>query len=156
MKMNYEILLQSANELFKTEPTQLSLLSNASAFIYENIPNLNWSGFYLFDGHQLTLGPFQGKVACNVIAPGKGVCGTALITKKVQVVDDVNAIDNHIACDGNSQSEVVIPIIHNHEVYGVLDVDAPIIARFDQALVSFLREYVAILSKYIDFSRKLI
>lgn len=156
MKMNYEILLQSANELFKTEPNQLSLLSNASAFIFENIPHLNWAGFYLFDGHQLTLGPFQGKVACNVIAPGKGVCGTALVTKQVQVVDDVNAIDNHIACDSNSQSETVIPIIHHGDVYGVLDVDAPVKARFDQDLVSFLTQYVAILSKYIDFSKKLV
>ncbi len=156
MKVNYEILLQSADELFKTEPNQLSLLSNASAFIYENIPNLNWSGFYLFDGSNLTLGPFQGKVACNVIAPGRGVCGTALLTKQVQVVADVNAIDNHIACDNNSQSEVVIPIIKNGVVYGVLDVDAPVTSRFDHDLVEFFKEYILILSKYIDFSIKLV
>jgi L-methionine (R)-S-oxide reductase len=156
MKMNYDILLESANALFKDEPNTLSLLSNASAFLNENIPTINWVGFYLFDGTKLTLGPFQGKVACQVIEPGRGVCGTALVEKKTQVVKDVHAIDNHIACDPNSNSEVVIPIFNKLSVYGVLDIDSPVTNRFDSELVHFLEQFVVILSKYIDFSVKLV
>ena len=149
-------MLESADNLFKSEPNTLSLLSNAAAFLKENLDNLNWVGFYLFDGTNLTLGPFQGKVACNVIAPGKGVCGTGFIEKKTQVVGDVSKIENHIYCDPNSQSEVVIPIMNGSDVYGVLDLDAPIVERFDTQLVHFLEDYVKILTKYIDFNKGLI
>lgn len=154
--MNYVFLLESAKSLLQDSPNNLSLLSNASAFIKDNIENLNWAGFYLFDGTRLTLGPFQGKVACEIINPGRGVCGTAYQTKEIQVVEDVHAIDNHIACDPLSMSETVIPIINNGEVWGVFDLDAPVPNRFDKELVDFLTKFVEILTKYIDFNKSLI
>lgn len=149
--MSYRSLLQLGAHLLSDEPTQISLLANASAFLNENIDQINWVGFYLYDGQKLTLGPFQGKVACNIIKPGLGVCGTALSTQETQVVDDVHVIYNHIVCDENSQSEVVIPIIKENRVFGVLDVDSPIKARFDKDLVKFLEDFVEIIIKRIDF-----
>lgn len=154
--MKYVFLLESAKALLQDSPNNLSLLSNASAFINDNIENLNWVGFYLFDGTKLTLGPFQGKVACEIIHPSRGVCGTAYTTKEIQVVKDVHAIDNHIACDPLSSSETVIPIINHGEVWGVFDLDSPIVNRFDQDLVDFLTKFVEILTKYIDFNKSLI
>lgn len=149
-------MLESAENLFKSEPNTLSLLSNAAAFLKQNLENLNWVGFYLFNGTNLTLGPFQGKVACNVIAPGKGVCGTGYLEKKTQVVPDVSKIDNHIYCDPNSQSEVVVPIMNGNTCFGVLDLDAPIVDRFDTQLVDFLQEFILIVTKNIDFNKGLI
>ncbi|VEU83186.1 GAF domain-containing protein [Acholeplasma hippikon] len=154
--MNYVFLLESAKSLLQDSPNNLSLLSNASAFIKDNFDNLNWVGFYLFDGTKLTLGPFQGKVACEIIHPGRGVCGTAYVTKETQVIPDVHAIDNHIACDAASMSETVIPIMNHGEVWGVFDLDAPITNRFDEEFVDFLQKYVEILTKYIDFNKSLI
>lgn len=154
--MNYVTLLASAEALLKDEPNTLSLLSNASAFLKESIENLNWVGFYLFDGEKLTLGPFQGKVACNIIYPEKGVVGTGFSTKEIQVVPDVSKIENHIYCDPLSMSEVVLPIISNDQVWGVLDLDAPIIDRFDEALVEFLKDFTKKLVKYIDFNKSFI
>ncbi len=154
--MNYVTLLESAEALLKDEPNTLSLLSNASAFLKESIENLNWVGFYLFDGEKLTLGPFQGKVACNIIFPKKGVVGTGFSTKEIQVVPDVSKIENHIYCDPLSMSEVVLPIIHNDKVWGVLDLDAPVIDRFDDGLVLFLKDFTEKLIKYIDFDKSFI
>lgn len=154
--MNYDLILESASELLKDEPNNLSLLSNASAFLKQNIDQLNWVGFYLFNQKNLTLGPFQGKVACNVIAPGKGVVGTGFIKKETIVVDDVNKIDNHIMCDPLSQSEVVIPIMNQESVWAILDVDAPITNRFDSHLVDFLQQFGRLIEKYIDFNGSLI
>lgn len=154
--MNYVTLLESAEALLKDEPNTLSLLSNASAFLKENIENLNWVGFYLFDGEKLTLGPFQGKVACNIIFPKKGVVGTGFSTKEIQVVPDVSKIENHIYCDPLSMSEVVLPIIHHDKVWGVLDLDAPVIDRFDDGLVLFLKDFTEKLIKYIDFDKSFI
>ncbi len=154
--MNYGILLQSANELFKDEPNNLSLLSNASAFIKQNIDHLNWVGFYLYTQKDLTLGPFQGKVACNIIPPGKGVVGTGYLKKEIIVVEDVNKIENHIMCDPLSQSEVVVPIMHAGKVWAIFDIDAPVTNRFDQDLVHFLQQFGQLLEKYIDFNAGLI
>ena len=154
--MNYVNLLESAKSLLADSPNNLSLLSNASAFINDNIKDLNWAGFYIYDKTNLTLGPFQGKVACEVIAPGRGVCGTAFITKEIQVVKDVHAIDNHIACDPNSNSEIVVPILHNNEVWGVLDVDSPVIDRFNDELVDFFTKFTEIITNKLDFNKSLI
>ncbi|CCV63818.1 conserved hypothetical protein [Alteracholeplasma palmae J233] len=147
--MKYKTLLASAKNLIDNEKYTISLLSNVSAFIFESIDTLNWAGFYLHKDSLLILGPFQGKVACNIIEPKKGVCGTALDLKKTMVIPDVHQHDNHIACDANSQSEVVIPIMINDFVYGVLDIDSPITNRFDEDLVKFLEELVTYIEKVI-------
>jgi len=148
--MKNKVLLETAQALLESQPNQIALLSNASAFLYESIDCLNWVGFYLFDGKELNVGPFQGKVACAVIPLGKGVCGEAAVKRSTMVVKDVHQHENHIACDSNSQSEVVVPIFINEQLFGVLDVDSPIINRFDQDTVVFLEEFVKILIKTID------
>ena len=107
-----------------------ALLSNLSAFIKENIDNINWAGFYIYKDKELVLGPFQGKIACTRIQPGKGVCGTAFIYAKTIIVEDVHKFEGHIACDSDSLSEIVVPIIINNNVWGVIDVDSPILSRF--------------------------
>ncbi len=148
--MKNQELLESAVALLETQPNQISILSNASAFLNDSFDRLNWVGFYLFDGTNLTVGPFQGHVACSVIPLGKGVCGEAAVLKKTMVVEDVLSHDNHIACDANSRSEVVVPIFISDKLFGVLDVDSPIINRFDEEIVQFLEEFVKLLVKTID------
>lgn len=148
--MNYNILLETAKALLESQPNQIARLSNASAFLYESIDTLNWVGFYLYDGNILTVGPFQGKVACAEIELGKGVCGEAAIKNETMVVKDVHQHENHIACDSNSQSEVVVPIYVGGKLYGVLDVDSPVIDRFDLELVKFFEQFVELFIKTID------
>ena len=110
----------------------ISNLANASALIFQTLPNLNWVGFYLRNGDRLELGPFQGKVACTVIPIGKGVCGTAAQSEKTIVVPNVHKFEGHIACDSASNSEIVVPIFKNGELYGVLDIDSPVANRFTE------------------------
>jgi L-methionine (R)-S-oxide reductase len=148
--MDYESLLNEAQYLLEDQPNQIALLSNASAFIFQTIEKLNWSGFYLYDGQSLKVGPFQGHVACHTIPLGKGVCGEAAQERVTKVIDDVLSYQNHIACDANSRSEVVIPIFKNDRLFGVLDIDSPVHSRFDPKLVSFLESFVDILTKFID------
>ncbi len=106
-------------------------LANASALLMQMLPDLNWVGFYQLKGQELVLGPFQGKVACVRIAMGKGVCGTAAAKRTTVVVPDVHAFPGHIACDSASNSEVVVPLLHQGRLIGVLDVDSPKFNRFD-------------------------
>lgn len=148
--MKKQEYLKTAEALLLEQPNELALLSNASAFIFETFDRLNWAGFYLWDGKQLTVGPFQGKVACSTIPLGKGVCGEAAERKMTMVVKDVHQHANHIACDANSQSEVVVPIFISGKLYGVLDIDSPVINRFDAEIVSFFEEFVQLLVKTID------
>ena len=108
----------------------VTVLSNASALLYEELEDLNWSGFYLNTGEKLILGPFQGKVACTAIEFGNGVCGTAAKLGHTVVVDDVHTFEGHIPCDGASNSEIVIPLYLNEALFGVLDIDSPILSRF--------------------------
>jgi len=143
-------LLKTAEALLLEQPNELARLSNASAFIFETFDRLNWAGFYLWDGKQLTVGPFQGKVACSTIPLGKGVCGEAAQRNMTMVVKDVHQHANHIACDANSQSEVVVPIFIKGKLYGVLDIDSPVIDRFDSELVAFFEHFVQLLVKTID------
>lgn len=143
-------LLEAAQLLLEEQPNELAILSNASAFINDTIDQLNWAGFYLWDGKQLTVGPFQGKVACSTIPLGKGVCGEAALKRQTLVIKDVQNHQNHIACDANSRSEVVVPIFIKDRLYGVLDVDAPIENRFDEDLVQFFQDLVEIIVKVID------
>lgn len=143
-------LLEQAAVLLSEQPNELAILSNASAFLNDTFDRLNWAGFYLWDGKNLTVGPFQGKVACSLIPLGKGVCGEAALRKMTLVVKDVHAHPNHIACDENSRSEVVVPIFIKDKLYGVLDVDSPVVDRFDEEIVSFFQDFVQLLIKTID------
>ncbi len=154
--MNYEELLKQAQSLMASQPNRIALLSNASAFLYEVIENLNWVGFYLLEKDVLTVGPFQGKVACSLIPLGKGVCGEAAKTRQTMVIDDVHRHENHIACDALSASETVVPIVIGNRLFGVLDVDSPQLARFDSSLVRFLEDFVALLVKIIDKSHPIV
>ncbi len=107
-------------------------LSNISALLYQALPDINWVGFYLMQDGKLILGPFQGKVACVEIAIGKGVCGTAVAKNEIQLVTDVHAFPGHIACDGASRSEIVLPLRKNGTIIGVLDIDSPLPGRFTE------------------------
>lgn len=127
----YASLAQQLAALLEGEPDAVANAANMSALIYQLVPDLNWAGFYFMRGPELVLGPFQGKVACVRIPVGRGVCGTAVERAASIVVPDVHAFPGHIACDGASRSELVVPLIRNGRVLGVLDLDSPHPNRFD-------------------------
>src|SRR6202046_2732517 len=135
------------------ERNGLANAANLSALLYEALPDLNWAGFYFLDGRELVLGPFQGKVACVRIALGRGVCGTAAERKETMIVPDVNAFPGHIACDTASRSEIVVPLIKGGRLLGVLDIDSPQIARFDQEDGVGLNAAAALLVQSSDLDR---
>ncbi|NLX70332.1 MAG: GAF domain-containing protein [Clostridiales bacterium] len=137
--------------LIEDEADWLASLSNAAALLYLLIENINWAGFYLYKQGELVLGPFQGKPACTRIPLGKGVCGTAAQTREIQVVKDVDLFPGHIACDAASKSEIVIPIIKGNRLIGVLDIDSPVKARFDDRDARGLSDFVDILNRYIHW-----
>ena len=139
--MKYKTLLETAEQLLNDQPNQIAILAIASAFIFQC--------FYLYNGKILTVGPFQGNVACAEIELGKGVCGEAAIRKETMIVDDVTKHENHIACDANSRSEIVVPIYIKDALYGVLDIDSPITSRFDQDTADFFKEFVQLLIKQL-------
>ena len=150
---SYSLMNNQLRALIEGESNLIANLSNASALLYETLPQINWSGFYLFEdsSKELVLGPFQGKVACVRIQLGKGVCGTAFEQKKSIVVEDVNQFPGHIACDAASQSEIVVPLeTKNGELIGVLDIDAPITGRFDEIDRKYLEEFATILMNAVD------
>ena len=109
----------------------LPVMANSAALIFDTLNDVNWAGFYIVKGSKLILGPFKGKVACVEIEKGRGVCGTAFETKKTVLVRDVHEFPDHIACDAASESEIVIPLINDGEVFAVLDIDSPRSGRFD-------------------------
>jgi len=127
----YTELLQQAEALLGGERNRVANAANLSALIWQALPDLNWAGFYLRDGRDLVLGPFQGKPACVRIALGRGVCGTALQKAETVMVADVHRFPGHIACDSASNSEIVVPLLHGDNVLGVLDLDSPQFSRFD-------------------------
>ena len=129
---DYPLILEEIRSLAEEECRYVPLLSNVSALLFDALPALNWAGFYLADGNALLLGPFQGKVACIRIPFGKGVCGTAAETGETVVVPDVHAFPGHIACDGASNSEIVVPLFANGALFGVLDIDSPVFDRFTE------------------------
>ena len=145
--MDYTTLVAQVRALTENVPHPIANLANASAAIWQAMERINWAGFYLMEQGKLVLGPFQGKPACIEIAVGKGVCGTAVQQAKTILVEDVHQFPGHIACDSASNSEIVIPIFKNGEIYGVLDIDSPYFARFTEedqlgleALVRVLEE----------------
>ena len=150
MEVNYESLCRQAAGILEEEPWYFSCLSNLSALIMENLPQLNWAGFYLMRSGRLTVGPFQGKPACIHIAPGKGVCGTAVAEDKTILVPDVHEFPGHIACDSASASEIVIPIHQGGGIIGVLDIDSPVKNRFDKKDQAGLESLVRLIEKSLE------
>jgi GAF domain-containing protein len=128
----YLELAEQARGLLHGERDRIANAANFAALVYHALPDLNWAGFYFFDGTELVVGPFQGQPACIRIALGTGVCGTAATTRQTQVVPDVNAFPGHIACDSASRSEIVVPLYLGERLIGVWDVDSPKLARFDE------------------------
>jgi GAF domain-containing protein len=129
----YAELVEQARGLLEGEPDLIANAANFSALVYHGLPQLNWAGFYLFDGTELVVGPFQGKPACIRIALGRGVCGTAAQERQTQLVRDVSTHPNHIYCDAASQSEIVVPLVRRDgPLLGVWDVDSPVTDRFDE------------------------
>jgi GAF domain-containing protein len=139
-------LLEQINALVKVDLPLVSNLSNAAA-VLANYENINWCGFYLVEGDNLYLGPFQGEPACTVIPKGKGVCGKAFEEKKSVIVKNVKKFKGHIACSTMSRSEIVVPIISGGEVKAVIDIDAPVINRFDDKDREILEEIAGFLAK---------
>ncbi len=148
---NYKLVLSQLEALLKMEENIITKLANSSALLNLFLEDVNWVGYYLYDSEKdnLVLGPFQGLPACTRIKIGNGVCGTAASEKTTQLVADVHCFEGHIACDANTNSEIVIPIIKNGEIYGVLDIDSPIKARFDEIDQKYLENFVETLEKYI-------
>ena len=130
MKTNYRMICEQAAGLREAEPWYVAALSNLSALVMDTLTDLNWAGFYLMKDGRLVVGPFQGKPACIHIDPGKGVCGMAVLRNETVVVPDVHLFPGHIACDGASESEIVIPVRENGQVRAVMDIDSPVKNRF--------------------------
>lgn len=127
----YADLVAQARALLAGEHDRIANAANLSALVYHALPSLNWVGFYLYDGNELVVGPFQGQPACVRIPLDKGVCGAAASTRQTQRVADVDAFPGHIACDSASRSEVVVPLVRDGELIGVFDIDSPELDRFD-------------------------
>lgn len=128
----YPLLLEQGRALLENETDIIANMANFSALIFNSLPDLNWAGFYIMREGELVLGPFQGQVACVRIPVGKGVCGTCVATGEIQRVEDVHAFPGHIACDAASNSEIVLPVRLRGEIIAVLDIDSPILNRFDE------------------------
>lgn len=129
---DYKLLCEQLRSLTESVPYVTANLANASALLYETLPDLNWAGFYLYQNNKLILGPFQGKTACIEIAMGKGVCGTAAQKGETVVVEDVHQFPGHIACDSASNAEIVVPLYVRGTLFGVLDIDSPVRCRFSE------------------------
>ena len=150
----YRVLGQQLSALLTGERNAVANMANASALLMLALENINWVGFYLLHGRELVLGPFQGKPACIRIPMGRGVCGTAAQEKKTQLIPDVHAFPGHIACDEASQSEIVIPLLWEGELIGVLDIDSPLLGRFDARDQSGLEALARILENGCDWQTR--
>ncbi|MBE7095842.1 GAF domain-containing protein [Bacillus cereus] len=145
----YETVIKQLDALLTGEPNVVANLSNASALLNQFLDRVNWVGFYVTDGNQLVLGPFQGMPACVRIPFGRGVCGVAAETKTTQLVADVHQFPGHIACDSASNSEIVVPLVKEGTIIGVLDIDSPEKNRFDEIDQRYLEKFVETLLKHI-------
>ena len=150
MEIFYQTLAKSIRDLLGDERDFLANAANVVAVLYEELPEVNWAGFYLLKGQDLVLGPFQGRPACTRIGPGKGVCGAAATKRETVVVENVQKFPGHIACDKASKSEIVVPMVHTGRLIGVLDLDSPILARFDDEDRAGLEEIVRLLLEASD------
>ena len=142
-----ELYVQIAGQLRGLLAGEHDLIANAanlSALLFYSLPDLNWAGFYFYKQGELVLGPFQGQPACVRIALGKGVCGTAAARRETIIISDVHSFPGHIACDSASNSEIVVPLVKDKQLLGVLDLDSPTVARFDEADAAGLNEIAEI------------
>ena len=142
-----DTLPEQLENLISPDKYEITSLSNMSALIFNTMPEVSWAGFYIVKEGKLILGPFQGKIACTEINFGKGVCGTTAVKKETIIVKNVHEFPGHIACDSESNSEIVVPIFKNRELYGVLDLDSKKLERFDQKDKILLESLVKILEK---------
>lgn len=145
-----QLFFEQYKNLIESNHNEITILANTSAFIMQNFKDISWSGFYLYQDNELILGPFQGKIACTNIPLSQGVCGKAATTRKTLIVDDVHLFPGHIACDSESKSEIVIPIMIKGHLYGVLDLDSTSIARFNKNDQMIFEKIVDILSQQLS------
>jgi GAF domain-containing protein len=148
--MNYELKLKEFKSLINDIDYEITLLSQSAAYIYNNIDNISWVGYYLLKDDKLILGPFNGNVACTIIKIGNGVCGTSFLKDGIINVEDVHQFKGHIACDNKTNSEIVLPIHKNDYKYGVLDIDSYSFNRFDNELESFLKNIVLLINDKLN------
>jgi GAF domain-containing protein len=146
----YSGLAAQLRSLLEGERDFIANAANLSSLVYHSLPDLNWAGFYLLKDGELVLGPFQGKPACVRIAIGKGVCGTAAEQRQTILVDNVHEFPGHIACDSESNSEVVVPLIKDQQLIGVLDLDSPLPGRFDGEDAKGLNELVSLFMESLE------
>lgn len=146
---NYSLMAAQLAALTENVPYETANLANAAALLWQGLPQINWVGFYKMEDGKLVLGPFQGKTACIVIPVGQGVCGTAVAEDQTQLVENVHQFPGHIACDSASNSEVVVPIHKNGTIWGVLDVDSPVVGRFTEEDKQGLEQIAFVLEKVL-------
>lgn len=149
MATDYNLMRAQLKTLSEGVDWDITILANAAALLWESLDEINWAGFYMMRDGRLELGPFQGKIACTVIEAGKGVCGTAVLEDRTQLVPDVHAFPGHIACDSASNSEIVIPLHRHGSIYGVLDIDSPLIGRFTEEDRAGLELFASVLEEAI-------
>ena len=147
--VNYDQILAQLSALVEGIPYEVANLANASSLLWQELPDINWAGFYKMTDGALVLGPLQGKPACIRIPVGKGVCGTAVAEDRTQLVYNVHDFPGHIACDCASNSEIVVPIHVNGEIWGVLDIDSPSIGRFSKEVQAGLERFVGVLEQVL-------
>ena len=147
--VNYDLICAQLSALTEDIPYEIANLSNAAALLWQELPDINWAGFYRMEGGSLVLYPFQGKPACIRIPVGRGVCGTAVAEDRTQLVPDVHQFPGHIACDSASNSEIVVPIHVNGKIWGVLDIDSPCFDRFTEADREGLEAVAAVLERVL-------
>ena len=147
--VNYDMLIKELTALTDGVPYETANLAIASALLWQNLPDINWAGFYKMTDGKLVLGPFQGKPACIIIPVGKGVCGTAVAQDRTQLVADVHEFPGHIACDSASNSEIVVPIHADGSIWGVLDIDSPRKNRFTETDKAGLEAFVRVLESIL-------
>jgi GAF domain-containing protein len=149
---HYAELTAELDALLSGEPDPIANAANAAAAIYHSLDGLNWAGFYFLRGNELVLGPFQGRPACVRIALGSGVCGTAAAERRSVLVPDVEAFPGHIACDAASRSELVVPLLGSAGLLGVLDLDSPVLARFDETDRAGCEALATVVVRHLDQS----
>ena len=148
----YQIINEQLSYLLEGEPNVLANLSNASALLKISFPNTVFAGFYLFNGNELILGPFQGGVSCVRIALGKGVCGESAASRQTVIVGDVKTYPNYISCDSSARSEIVVPMVKDGQLLGVLDLDSSLVDDYDDLDLKYLEEFVSILLEKTEWN----
>ena len=151
-KSIYQIVNEQLSSLLEGETNVLANLSNASALLKTSFPNTVFAGFYLFDGNELILGPFQGGVSCVRIPLGKGVCGESAASRQTVIVGDVKTYPNYISCDSSARSEIVVPMVKEGRLLGVLDLDSSLVDDYDDLDLKYLEEFVAILLEKTEWN----